>query len=383
MTPAALVYTPRFGDYDLGPGHPLKPVRVVRTHDLLQACRLLEPPQVSVVLPSVADEAVIGLVHSPEYIEAVRAPTEGKRLRRPLDFGLGTIDNPIVEKMYDASALIVGGSVAAADLVIDEKASVAFNPSGGLHHAHRAKAAGFCVFNDPAVAIAHVLNRCGEGVRVAYVDIDAHHGDGVQEAFYDRRDVLTISLHESGRYLFPGTGAASEIGEGEGEGFSVNLPLSPNTDDESYVWAFREVAVPLLEAFEPDYVCTQLGVDTHYQDPLTHMSCTTRGYAAVVDEVAQYARRWIALGGGGYDVTVVPRAWTLAFARMAEAEVPTDIPQPESELYAKTGESAPLHDPEAPTVDDDWARIAREFAEESASEVKKRVFPFHGLAAQD
>ena len=380
MLPAALVYTPRLSEYDLGPSHPLKPVRVVRTYELLRACRLLEGSHVSVAMPSAADEDTLALVHSRDYIDAVRAPSQGKPLRRALDFGLGTADNPIIEGMYEAAALIVGASVLAADMVIDGKASAAFNPGGGLHHAHRERAAGFCVFNDAAAAIAHILKQCGEGVKVAYVDIDAHHGDGVQEAFYDRPDVLTISVHESGRYLYPCTGEVAEIGEGKGEGFAVNLPLSPHTNDDVYLWAFREAAVPLLEAFEPDFVCTQLGVDTHYQDPLTHMCCTTRGYMAVIEEIAQRAPQWIAMGGGGYDVTVVPRAWTLAFARMAEAEAPEHIPESEAEHYSRDDKPVPLHDEGGPKIDEDWARVAREFAERSVQEIRERVFRFHGLS---
>jgi acetoin utilization protein AcuC len=383
MRSTAFIYTPRFGEYDLGSDHPLKPERVTRTYELVRACGLLQGPNTSLLQPSAVDEDTLALVHSREYIAAVRAPGEGRALREALAFGLGTPDNPIVPGMYDAAAVVVGGSVLAADLVADEKASVAFNPGGGLHHAHHARAAGFCVFNDAAVAISHLVARCGEGVKVAYVDIDAHHGDGVQEAFYDRRDVLTISVHESGRYLFPFTGAASETGEGEGEGFSVNLPLSPHTNDEIYLWAFREVVVPLLEAFKPDFVFTQLGVDTHYQDPLTHMCLTTHGYAGVVEEIAQRAPRWIAVGGGGYEVKVVPRAWTLAFARMTGAEPPERIPESQAEHYGRGKDAPTLHDRDLPAVDDDWARLAREFAEESVRQVKERVFPFHGLSAAD
>ena len=379
--PAALIYTPRFSDYDLGPSHPLVPARVERTYELIRACGLLEPAHVSVAKPSAADEDALLLAHSRDYIAAVRAPSEGKPIPRPLEFGLGTPDNPIVQGMYEATAIIVGGSVLAAEMVAEGKAAVAFNPSGGLHHAHRRRAAGFCVFNDAAVAIAHLLKCCGEGVKVAYVDIDAHHGDGVQEAFYERRDVLTVSVHESGRYLFPGTGKVEEVGEGEGQGFSVNLPLSPYTNDEVYVWAFREVVVPLLEAFHPDFVFSQLGVDTHFRDPLTHMCLTTRGYMAVVEEIAQRATRWIALGGGGYDVTVVPRAWTLAFARMAGAEAPKCVPESQARAYGGDGR-IPLHDAEGPNLDEDWLRVAREFAEESVKEVKARIFAFHGLKAE-
>jgi acetoin utilization protein AcuC len=379
---ATLIYTPRFGEYDLGSGHPLKPVRVTRTYELARACGLLQGEGIAIAEPSPADEDTLALVHSREYIEAVRAPSEGRSLRNPFSFGLGTVDNPIVEGMYEATAVVVGGSVLAADTVISGKKAVAFNPSGGLHHAHRARAAGFCVFNDVAIAIAHILSECGEGIKVAYVDIDAHHGDGVQEAFYERRDVLTISVHESGRYLFPGSGKVEEIGAEEGKGFSVNVPLSPYTDDEVYVWAFRELVVPLLEAFEPDFVFSQLGADTHYRDPLTHMCLTTRGYMAVLEEIAQHAPRWVAVGGGGYDVRVVPRAWTLAFARMVGAEPPQHIPESQAEHYGGADEPVPLHDAETPDLDEDWSRLAKEFAEESVREVKRRLFPFHGLSAE-
>ncbi len=379
MPQAALVYTPKFGDYDLGPSHPLKPTRVTRTYDLICACGMLEGASASVQQPSAADEDMLSLAHSRDYIAAVRAPSEGRILQRPYDYGLGTIDNPIVDGMYEAAALVVGASVRAADAVADGEAAVAFNPAGGLHHAHRERASGFCVFNDAVIAIEHLLGKCGDGLKVAYVDIDAHHGDGVQEAFYDRRDVLTISIHESGRYLFPTTGSVSEIGEGDGEGFSVNLPLSPYTGDDVYVWAFKEAVVPLLESFQADFLVTQLGVDTHYQDPLTHLCCTTRGYLQVVDEIAQRAPRWISLGGGGYDLTVVPRAWTLAFARMAGAEAPEHIPESQAQYYRRDDAPVPLHDGNGPKTDEDWLRVTREFAEESVEEVKQRLFKYHGL----
>lgn len=378
MPRAALVYTPKFSDYDLGPSHPLRPIRVQRAYELIRACGLLQSDEVSLVSPPPAEAETIALVHSEEYIDAVRQPT-GNIAGRLADYGLGTMDNPIVAGMYESAALVVGASVHAADLVIDGEADVAFNPGGGLHHAHRAQASGFCVFNDPAIAIAHVLTRVGEGVKVAYVDLDAHHGDGVQEAFYDRRDVLTISVHESGRYLFPRTGAVSETGEGDGEGFSVNLPLSPYTGDDVYVWAFKQVVPALLDAFEPDFVCTQLGVDTHYKDPLTHMSCTTGGFLRAVSEVAARAPRWIAFGGGGYELTVVPRAWTLAFSRMTQQRPPQYVPESEADHYRKDDKPVPLEDQVEPPTDEDWLRVSREFAEESVAEIKQRVFPHHGL----
>jgi acetoin utilization protein AcuC len=374
----ALVYAPRFREYDLGPGHPMRPSRVARTYDLIRACHLLEPESVTLAKPRLADEETLALFHSPEYVTAVRAPSEGSPMPTPARFGFGTPDNPIVKGMYEASALIVGASVLAADLVADGQVSVAFNPAGGLHHAHRSRAAGFCVFNDAAVAIEHLVRRCGNGVRVAYVDIDAHHGDGVQEAFYDRRDVLTVSVHETGRFLYPGTGFPDEIGEGEGEGYCVNLPLAPHTTDDVYLWAFREAVVPVLEAFRPDYVFSQLGVDTHYRDPLTHMSLTTHGYVAVIDEIAQQAPRWVAVGGGGYDVTVVPRAWTLAFARMAGLEPPGEAPEAMS-VGSRAGGPVSLHDQDGPHLGGDIIAATRRFAEAAVKELKAQVFRFHGL----
>ena len=383
MGQAAFIYAPRFREYDFGPSHPMRPQRVLRTYELVRACHLLEGREILLGKPSLAGEEKLALIHTQAYIDAVRAPSAGIPMPNPREFGFGTVDNPIIKGMYEASALVVGGSLLAADLVADGKVSAAFNPAGGLHHAHRARAAGFCVFNDPAIVIAHLLERSGEGVKVAYVDIDAHHGDGVQEAFWERRDVLTISVHESGRYLFPGSGWVDEIGEGEGEGFSVNLPLPPHTNDEIYLWAFREVVIPLLESFEPDFVVAQLGIDTHYRDPLTHMCLTTHGYTSLVDEIAQRAPRWIAVGGGGYDVTVVPRAWTLAFARMAGAKAPEHIPESQARAYRTSDEPVPLHDDKIPEMPYDLTSAARALAEESVSEVKELVFPHHGLALSD
>lgn len=375
----ALVYSRQFADLDFGPSHPLKPVRAQRTHDLIRACNLLRGQRISVVQPTLAREDLIASVHSRAYIRAVQSASERSGTARQEEYGLGTLDNPSVAGMYEAAALIAGASVTAADLVVEGAAEVAFNPGGGWHHAHRKRAAGFCIFNDPAIAIARVLARVGDGVKIAYLDIDAHHGDGVQEAFYHRREVLTISIHESGRYLFPHTGTTDEIGIGDGKGYSVNLPLSPYTTNEVYLAAFRQVVPPLLEAFQPDFVVTQLGVDTHYLDPLTHLCLTTQGYLEVIEEIALRARRWIALGGGGYNLTVVPRAWTLAFARMSAKHAPDFIPDSQAIYFRHGNAPVPLHDDGGPSVDDDWRRIAREFAEQSVEEIKARIFPYHGL----
>jgi acetoin utilization protein AcuC len=292
----------------------------------------------------------------------------------PWRYGLDTIDNPVFPDMYEASRVYVGATLRAADLVANGEADAAFNIAGGLHHAHHDRAAGFCVFNDPAIAIARLLADHGDGRRIAYIDIDAHHGDGVQEAFYSRSDVLTISLHESGRYLFPGTGFVEDLGEGEGQGYSVNVPLSPFTGDETYLWAFDQVVTPLVERFRPDFIVAQLGVDTHYRDPLTHFELTTQGHFGLVERILALPGRLIAVGGGGYEVEVVARSWTLAYGLMAGLALPDQIPASVASEYSEST----LHDPEgaAPNTRPD---DARRFAESVVEAIKETVFPYHGL----
>jgi acetoin utilization protein AcuC len=302
----------------------------------------------------------------------------GGQVGRDLFFyGLGTADNPIFPGVYEWSALVAGASLQAMELVATGRADVAFNIAGGLHHAHRAKASGFCYVDDPGVVIAHLADR---GLRAAYVDIDVHHGDGVQWAFYDTDRVLTISLHESGLSLFPGTGFAEETGKGKGQGFSVNVPFAPDTDDEIFTWAFDQVVPPLLAAFAPDILVTQLGADTHRTDPLANLSLTTRGFAHAVRAFRATGRPWIALGGGGYDVANVPRAWTLAWAIMNGVEPPPGVPEAYREACRPLGLRADplLDEPQpasGPAKETAWA-----FARDQVARVRRLIFPHHGLA---
>jgi acetoin utilization protein AcuC len=237
---------------------------------------------------------------------------------------LGPGDNPVFRGLYDWSLLVTGSTVQACDFVAGEERAIAFNIAGGLHHAQRSRASGFCYVNDPVIGILRLL---GKGKRVAYVDIDAHHADGVQAAFYETDQVLTISLHESGRTLYPGTGFEDEIGTGKGEGYCVNIPFLPFTDDETYLWAFDEIVPPLIDGFAPDVVMTQLGVDTFYNDPLTKLNLTILGYEKIIRRMKSFASRWVALGGGGYDVSNVARAWTLAWAVMNGVELNNTLPE--------------------------------------------------------
>ena len=375
MRRGAFLYDDALTRHELRQDHPMRPVRLRHTYELLQAYGAFDGDNSSLIPPRPASEEELRWLHGSEYISAVRAFGSGLSGYDPMQFNFsGQGDNPIYEGMYDAAALSTGASLAAAELVANKQVDVAFSISGGLHHAAANRASGFCVFNDPALAIKFFRRR---GLRVAYVDIDAHHGDGVQEAFFDDDQVLTISVHESGQYLFPGTGFVDEVGVGEGSGFSVNLPLYPYTDDDIYLEAFYEVAPPLLRAFAPDVLVTQLGIDTYHSDPLTHLQITTRGYIEAVKELSRLETPWLALGGGGYDVMAVARSWTLAYGVMLDLEWPDRIPQGFAQQYGLSR----LRDSATPEVPADVRQDARRFAQESVAEVKQRVFPIHGLGA--
>jgi len=320
----AFIYTNAYLDYDYGPTHPLRIIRLKLTYDLIKAYELLDLPSVQFISTIKAEEKDLAAFHSEEYLEILKQANEGHLTGSAYYFGLGPGDNPIFPGLYNFSLLLAGATLQAVDFVADEKGEIAFNMAGGLHHAMRSRASGFCYINDPVIGIMRLLSR---GKRVAYIDIDAHHGDGVQKAFYETNQVLTISLHESGSTLFPGTGFEYEIGKGEGEGYSVNLPFPHDTNDGVYIWAFEEVVPELIHAFQPDVVVAQLGVDTFYDDPLTNLHLSILGYERVLKRIKDLAPRWVALGGGGYNISNVARAWTLAWAVMNGIELKEDLPE--------------------------------------------------------
>ena len=328
-------------EYRLSEDHPLQPIRVKLAVELMRSTGLVEHAEL--VPPRVASDEELGLVHSPAYVNLVRELSDPDLVHQvplPLVYesGFGTADNPIAEGMHHACAEIVGGSIVAAEAVHSGAALHAFNPAGGLHHARRSRASGFCVYNDVAAACAWLKAR---GHRVAVVDVDVHHGDGTQDLFYTDPGVLTISMHESGRYLFPGTGFTDEVGVGEGRGAAANLPVLPYTWDEPWLAGFEAVVVPLLKDFKPTVLVTQDGCDTHILDPLAHLQCSTaiwpqmgRRFHELAHELCE--GRWVALGGGGYALReVVPRAWTLLFAEMVEhPELAAELIDPEPFLPA-------------------------------------------------
>ncbi|MBA2528610.1 MAG: acetoin utilization protein AcuC [Euzebyales bacterium] len=328
--PTALIWNDDRLRYDFGPAHPLKPIRVELTVALIRACGLTDATD-TLTLPRAAfgDDDVLRL-HTEPYVATVRRLSADPDPAGDARHGLGLGDNPVFAGMHEASLEVCGASVAAAEAVWTGKVAHAFNPAGGLHHAMRDRASGFCVYDDPVAAIDWLLRHGAE--RVAYVDVDTHHGDGVQAFFYDDPRVLTVSLHESGRYLFPGTGFVDEVGVGDGRGSSLNLPLPPATSGEVYLEAFDAVVPPALDAFRPEVLVTQLGCDTHVTDPLAHLALTTDDYAALAERVHTLSHshaqgRWVAVGGGGYRIaSVVPRAWTIYFAELAGCELPLEVP---------------------------------------------------------
>ena len=372
----AFIYSDRYQQFDYGPGHPLRNTRLALTHELCQAYGLLSLPTTQLVEARDATEEEVAAFHRPDYVDVLRAADRGHMPPNLWEYGLGTSDNPIFPGVYAWSLLTTGASLQAMELVDAGQVDCAFSIAGGLHHAAAARAAGFCYVNDAAVIIKHMVRR---GRRVAYVDIDAHHGDGVQFGFYDTDRVLTISIHESGESLFPGTGFVEEIGRGRGIGYAVNAPLLPGSDDEIFLWALDQVVPPLLTAFKPDVLVTQLGADTHRTDPLTNLALTTGGFAEAVRRLQPLCRKWIALGGGGYNLENVPRSWTLAWGIMNRCEVPDEMPDSFRATLHRLGlnPSRVRDDPhvaEASAKEQAWR-----FVREQVRRLQILVFPHHGL----
>jgi acetoin utilization protein AcuC len=392
-----VLWDDRLISYDFGPSHPLNPVRVELTMELARQFGVLSHPNVKVEGFEPADDALLLMVHELAYLEAVKQC--GDTGLPALERGLGTADNPVFLGMHEASALIAGASVAAARAVWSGATDHAANVAGGLHHAMPGAASGFCVYNDPAIAIAWLLENGAE--RVAYVDIDVHHGDGVQTAFYDDSRVLTISLHETPRTLFPGTGYPQETGGPGAEGMAVNVALPPGTGDSAWLRAFEAIVPPLLRAFEPQVLVTQQGCDAHSLDPLAHLSLTIDGQRTAYRALHRLAHetaggRWLLTGGGGYElVQVVPRAWTHLIAEAAAHPIPADTAIPESWrdfVRKRTGEIAPRRMTDGPGRGDgdttDTPTEVRTWGtgydpanplDQAVLATRRGVFPEHGL----
>lgn len=326
----AVIWSDEYLAYDHGGDHPMHPVRIDLTMKLAESLGVLRAPHVSIHAPTSATEDELLRVHSARYLSAVReAPIQPWGIGH----GLGTDDNPIFWGMYESAAMIAGGTRLAAQLVWEGKVQHAVNIGGGMHHAMPGSAAGFCIFNDLSVAIAWLLDHGAQ--RVAYVDVDGHHGDGVQASFYDDPRVMTVSVHQSPLSLWPHTGFASEIGRDDATGTAVNLALPPGTDDRGWRTAFEATVPNILRQFRPEIIVTQCGCDTHHEDPLVDLSLTVDGQAAIYSRLHELAHelcggRWVATGGGGYGlVRAVPRSWTHLIAEAAGTPIAADTPIPQ------------------------------------------------------
>ncbi|MCW2140596.1 acetoin utilization protein AcuC [Actinoplanes cyaneus] len=385
----AVVWDKALLDYDMG-DHPLNPVRVELTMALARELGVLDRPGVQLITPRPATEAELTRVHREDYLDAVR--------QAPIDpfflgWGLNTPDNPVFDGMHDSSARICGASIAAAEAVWHGTARRAVNVAGGLHHAMPARAAGFCVYNDPAVAIAWLLDHGAQ--RVAYLDVDVHHGDGVQAMFYDDPRVLTVSVHETPLALFPGTGFCDETGGPGAEGTAVNLPLPPGTGDAGWLKAYHAVVPSVVRAFAPEIIVSQCGADAHRLDPLADLmlsvDCQRAAYVAMrelADELCD--GRWVALGGGGYAlVEVVPRAWSHLLAVATGEPLDPSIRTPEKWRRMATGRRPGAAVPEtmgdgAEPAAETWSPGTENDAVDRAiMATRLAVFPLHGLDPHD
>jgi len=379
----------RLAGYNFGPEHPLAPIRVELTIELARAFGVFDADGVAVVAPEAATDAQLGLVHDAGYIEAVRQAGETGSVPVAGWHGLGTPDDPIFPGMHEASALVAGATLGAARAMWSGQAEHGANIAGGLHHAMRDHASGFCVYNDPAIAISWLL---AEGaVRIAYVDIDVHHGDGVQAAFYNDPRVLTISLHESPRTLFPGTGRPAETGGPDADGSAVNVALPAGTTDAGWLRAFHAIVPPLLRAFRPQILVSQHGCDTHWMDPLANLELTIDAQRAAHAAIHALAHeiaggRWLLTGGGGYEVVqVVPRTWTHLLAEAAGQPIDPAIPTPpdwRDYVARRTRAAAPEFMTEQaaaayPSFDNGYDPA--EPVDQAIMATRSAVFPMHGL----
>ncbi|MBN2298754.1 MAG: acetoin utilization protein AcuC [Deltaproteobacteria bacterium] len=377
---SVFMYTSKYDTYSLGDQHPFKPYKATMVYELCYRYGLFDKPWITVMEPEPASEDALTEFHSKEYIEALKAANTGSFDFTMLEYGLGTSDNPVFKGVYDFSLLVLGATLKSADLISSGHADIVFSPVGGLHHGGFGHAEGFCYVNDIVIAIQRLLKSGYE--RILYVDIDAHHGNGVQDAFYDRDDVLFISFHQSGETLYPWVGFENEIGSGKGLGYTVNVPLSEYTDDEAYIKVFKEIYTPLVKAYKPQCVVAQIGLDTLKKDPLTNLRLTNNGYCEVIAEIRASCPKILALGGGGYSVPDVVRGWTLAWAELNGL-------QPHDPYLGLVGGALTGHGNSVEDLRDSPYKIAprlkddvNRYLDSKIIFIKDKIFPIHNISGE-
>lgn len=375
---SVFVYSDELSRFDFGPDHPYKPERSEKARDLCLRYGLLNHPWMEIMNPQSLDENLLTIYHEQEYLDLLRKASRGHMQLKSLQRGIGTEDNPLLPSILEWSLRTAGGTYSAMKSILDNEASVAFNTLGGFHHAFPDHAEGFCFINDIAIAILWSLEKTPD-LKVAYVDLDAHHGNGVQHAFYEDKRVLFVSLHESGKSLYPWSGIETEMGTGSGSGFTVNAPLEAGADDEVFDFMFTSLVPPLIRSFGPDIIVAELGADMMISDPLTHLKLTNNSYQRAIRELTGLCPKILALGGGGYDLFKTARCWTLAWSILNNVD-------PNDEYAGLVGgmmfgpemEVGSLYDHAHINTGAAKNKAVKE-AERVVSYLQKEVFPVHGL----
>ena len=373
---ASFIYSPELEKFSYPADCPFNTDRAGQVRKILNSMDLLSGDNRSEVAPVPAERLVLKKFHSARYLHALKTAAKGRWDTEALDMGIGTLDCPVFSGMYDYSVLATGATLTGVKLILSGSAEVAFNPSGGFHHAGPEKASGFCYINDVALACTILAE---EGKRVLYLDVDVHHGDGVAYGFYDRRDVMTISFHESPGTLFPGTGREDEIGSGQGKGYCVNVPLPVGTYDEVYMRAFEAIALPLITVYNPDVIVFELGADALAGDPLAHLCLTNNVYADVIEHLLSFDKPIVATGGGGYNVSNTVRAWALAWSILTGTGSGSDMDQAVGGVMLESTDwQGGLRD-RAFVVSQSQREIVVPVVEATIEAVKANIFPIHKL----
>ncbi|MBN1852472.1 MAG: acetoin utilization protein AcuC [Pirellulales bacterium] len=376
------VYSRGMDEYAYPPQIPFDTSRAAKTRKILNSMSLLSGPDRMEVVPELPNRSILEKFHSARYLDTLEQTSAGRFSYEFFEMGLGTGDCPIFRHLYDYVTIATGATITAAKEILAGRAKVAFNPSGGFHHAHPSRASGFCYINDVVLGIMTLTDA---GKRILFVDIDVHHSDGVQEAFYDRPDVLTISFHQSGRTLFPGTGFPDEMGTGDGFGYSVNCPLPPGTYDEVYMDAFRRIALPLIEVYDPDVIAIEIGADALAGDPLAQLRLTNNTHADIVELIRRFHKPILATGGGGYHIDNTTRTWALCYATLCGDSHPVDhlagmggVMMQSSEWQSDHTSATALRD-RVLMPDQIHQKKIPPLVDAVIDEIKKNIFPIHGL----
>jgi acetoin utilization protein AcuC len=376
VSSSVFIYSSEFEKYLYPPEHPFSTVRAKKVRDIVSSMGLLTGSSGREFVPKPAERMVLKKFHTARYLHALKSSAAGHWTPEALQMGIGSQDCPIFKGLYEYAVLATGGTLAAARMILEGETNLAFNPSGGYHHAGPELAAGFCYINDVALA-SIVLTE--QAKRVLYLDVDVHHGDGVANAFYDRSDVLTISLHQNPKTLFPGTGFEDEIGDGDGKGYCVNVPLPVGTYDQAYMKAFEAIVLPLMKAYNPDVIVFELGADALAGDPLGNLSLTNNAYADIINHLMNFGKPILATGGGGYNVDNTVRAWALAWSVFCGADQGKDMDHALGGVLLESTEWQPgLRDRELP-VTDQQKNAVEPAIEAVVQKIKKTVFPIHGI----